>query len=96
MKLIATTTCFLSGEIKCRKIKHSILKNLQKHLPTNIKESPTNLIKLSNYCDKPFSVICFIGKYYELIWLYARYRVLLSSKIKCHKIKPKITAKLYV
>ena len=47
MKLIATTSCFLSGEIKCRKIKHSILKNLQKHLPTKIKESPSNLIKLS-------------------------------------------------
>ena len=47
MKLIATTSCFLSGEIKCRKIKHSILKNMQKHLPMNIKESPSNLIKLS-------------------------------------------------
>ena len=66
------------------------------HLPTNIKESPSNLIKLSNYCDKPFSVVCFIGKYYKLIWLYARYHVLLSSEINCHKIKPKITAKLYV
>ena len=97
MKLIATTTCFFyRGEIKCRKIKHSILKNLQKHLPTNIKKSPSNLIKLSNYCDKPFSVICFIGKYYKIIWLYARYCVLLSSEIKCRKIKPKIPAKLYV
>ena len=35
-----------------------------KHVPTKIKEFPRNIIKLSNNCDKPSTVVCFIGKYH--------------------------------
>ena len=55
---------FFSGEIKSQHFEEP-----PKHLLTNIKESPNNLMKLRytvlrNNCDKPFSVIYFTCKYH--------------------------------
>ena len=47
MKLIVNISCFLSGEIKCLQNKTQYFEVPPKHLPTNIKEFPNKLIKLS-------------------------------------------------
>ena len=46
MKQIATTTCFVIGGNKMSQNKRQHSEESAKHLPTNIKESPTNQIKL--------------------------------------------------